>query len=337
MSPPSHHDHDHDHDHTGHGHTGHGHTGHGHGHHGHSHGIGGHSHAPANFDRAFAVGVTLNISFVVIEAGYGLYANSLALLADAAHNLGDVLGLLMAWGAVVLARRRPTRRRTYGYGRSSILASLANAMVLLISVGGIAVEAIQRLMTPEPIAGTTVMIVASIGVLINGVTAWMFMSGAKGDINIKGAFQHMAADALLSLGVVVAALVIGFTGWLWLDPMTSLLIGVVITIGTWGLLKEALNLALDAVPSSVDHAAVDAYLRGLPDVIDVHDLHIWALSTTETALTAHLVRSAGSFDDGVTMRVALAMRQKFGIGHVTIQLESAAESARCALAPEEVV
>jgi len=329
MSSPSPHDHDHahhDHDHHSHGH-----------HHGHSHGLGGHSHTPANFDRAFAVGVTLNISFVLIEVGYGLFANSLALLADAAHNLGDVLGLLMAWGAVALARRRPTRKRTYGYGRSSILASLGNAMVLLIGVGGIAVEAIQRLMTPEPIAGTTVIVVASIGVLINGFTAWMFMSGAKGDINIKGAFQHMAADALLSLGVVVAALVIGFTGWLWLDPVTSLLIGVVITIGTWGLLKEALNLALDAVPASVDHAAVDAYLRGLPDVIDVHDLHIWALSTTETALTAHLVRSAGSFDDGVTMRVAQAMKQKFGIGHVTIQLESAAESQRCALAPEEVV
>lgn len=335
MPPASHHDHDHDH--KDHDHSGHDHAGHGHGHHGHSHGLGGHSHAPANFDRAFAIGATLNIGFVVIEAAYGLFANSLALLADAAHNLGDVLGLLMAWGAVVLARRRPTRKRTYGYGRSSILASLANATVLLISVGGIAVEAIQRLMNPEPIAGTTVMIVALIGVLINGFTAWMFMSGAKGDINIKGAFQHMAADALLSLGVVVAALVIGFTGWLWLDPVTSLVIGAVITIGTWGLLKEALNLALDAVPASVDHAAVDAYLRGLPDVIDVHDLHIWALSTTETALTAHLVRSAGSFDDGVTMRVAQAMKQKFGIGHVTIQLETAAESARCALAPEEVV
>lgn len=333
MSPAPNHDHHHDH---AHGHHQRGHN-HAHGHHGHSHGLGGHSHAPANFDRAFAVGVTLNISFVLIEAGYGLYANSLALLADAAHNLGDVLGLLMAWGAVALARRRPTRKRTYGYGRSSILASLANAMVLLIGVGGIAVEAIQRLMTPEPIAGTTVMVVASIGVLINGFTAWMFMSGAKGDINIRGAFQHMAADALLSLGVVVAALAIGFTGWLWLDPATSLLIGVVITIGTWGLLKEALNLALDAVPASVDHAAVDAYLRALPDVIEVHDLHIWALSTTETALTAHLVRSAGSFDDGVTMRVAQAMKQDFGIGHVTIQLETAAESMRCALAPEEVV
>lgn len=331
MPPASHHDHDHHHDH------GHSHGGHGHAHHGHSHGLGGHSHAPANFDRAFAIGAALNIGFVAIEAGYGLYANSLALLADAAHNLGDVLGLLMAWGAVALARRRPTRKRTYGYGRSSILASLANAMVLLISVGGIAVEAIQRLMTPEPIAGATVMIVASIGVLINGFTAWMFMSGAKGDINVRGAFQHMAADALLSLGVVVSALLIGFTGWLWLDPATSLLIGAVITIGTWGLLKEALNLALDAVPSSVDPAAVDAYLRGLPDVIEVHDLHIWALSTTETALTAHLVRSAGCVDEGLTMRVAQAMKQKFGIGHVTIQLESSADSQRCALAPEEVV
>lgn len=330
MSSASRHGHHHPHDH-GHSHGGH------HAHHGHSHGPGGHSHAPANFDRAFAIGVTLNLGFVMVEAGYGLYANSLALLADAAHNLGDVLGLLMAWGAVALARRRPTRKRTYGYGRSSILASLANAMVLLISVGGITVEAVQRLLTPEPIAGTIVMIVASIGVVINGVTAWMFMSGAKGDINIKGAFQHMAADALLSLGVVVAALLIGFTGWLWLDPLTSLLIGLVIAVGTWGLLKEAVNLAMDAVPASVDHAAVDSYLRSLPDVIEVHDLHIWALSTTETALTAHLVRSAGCVDDGLTMRVAQAMKQKFGIGHVTIQLESSADSQRCALAPEEVV
>ena len=320
-------DHDHDHDHTAHGH----------GAHGRSHGLGGHTHAPTNFDRAFAVGVALNTGFVAVEAVYGLLTNSLALLADAAHNLGDVLGLLLAWGAVALARRRPTARRTYGFGRSSILASLANAMVLLIGVGGIALEAIQRLMAPEPIAGTTVMIVAAIGVAINGFTAWMFMSGAKGDINIKGAFQHMAADALLSLGVVVSALVIGFTGWLWLDPVTSLLIGVVITLGTWGLLKESLNMALDAVPASVDRAGVEAYLQSLPDVIEVHDLHIWALSTTETALTAHLVRSAGCVDDGLIMRVAQAMKQKFAIGHVTIQLETSADSARCALAPTEVV
>lgn len=320
-------DHDHDHDHTAHGH----------GAHGRSHGLGGHTHAPTNFDRAFAVGVALNTGFVAVEAVYGLLTNSLALLADAAHNLGDVLGLLLAWGAVALARRRPTARRTYGFGRSSILASLANAMVLLIGVGGIAVEAIQRLMTPEPIAGTTVMVVAAIGVAINGFTAWMFMSGAKGDMNIRGAFQHMAADALLSLGVVVSALVIGFTGWLWLDPVTSLLIGVVITLGTWGLLKESLNMALDAVPASVDRAGVEAYLQSLPDVIEVHDLHIWALSTTETALTAHLVRSAGCVDDGLIMRVAQAMKQKFAIGHVTIQLETSADSARCALAPTEVV
>src|ERR1700704_3920692 len=263
---------------------------------GHSHA---HDHGPANYDRAFAIGIALNIGFVVIEAVYGIVANSLALLADAGHNLGDVLGLVMAWGAATLVKRRPSARYTYGLKRSSILVSLANAGLLLLAVGAIVWEAVQRLGKPEPVAEMTVIWVALVGIAINGATALLFMSGRKSDLNIKGAFLHMAADAVVSFGVVVAALAIMATGWLWLHPAVSLVIAVVITVGTWSLLRDSLNLALDAVPAHVDHREVDRYLAALPGVTDVHDLHIWAMSTTEVAMTVHLVRPGATLDDGL--------------------------------------
>lgn len=287
----------------------------------HSHGPGGH-HAPAKFDRAFAIGALLNTIFVIAEVLFGLAAHSLALLADAAHNLGDVLSLLLAWGASWLVRRAPTHKRTYGYGRASILASLANAFILLISVGAIVLEAIRRFAEPAPITSTTVMAVAGFGVLINGVTAWLFASGRKGDLNIKGAFLHMAADAGVSLGVVVAALLISATGWLWLDPLTSIAIALVIVVGTWGLLKDSVNLAMDAVPEGIDLHSVNAYLRGLPGVAAVHDLHIWGLSTTETALSAHLVQPGPEKSDDLLARAADELRKRFGIVHATFQLEA---------------
>ncbi|HEV3492223.1 MAG TPA: cation diffusion facilitator family transporter [Reyranella sp.] len=323
MPAPQHHDHEHhDHDHA---------SGHSHGH-GHAH-----SHAPANFDRAFAIGIALNVGFVVVEAAYGIAANSLALLADAGHNLGDVLGLVMAWGAATLVRRRPTARYTYGLKRSSILVSLANAGLLLLAVGAIVWEAVQRLGRPEPVAETTVIWVALVGIAINGATALLFMSGRKSDLNIKGAFLHMAADAVVSLGVVIAALAIIATGWLWLDPAVSLVIAVVITVGTWSLLRDSLKLALDAVPAHVDHREVDRYLAALPGVTDVHDLHIWAMSTTEVAMTVHLVRPGATLDDGLLARARHDLQERFGVGHVTLQIETGDPAHPCSLAPAEVV
>jgi cobalt-zinc-cadmium efflux system protein len=309
---------------------------HGHDHYGHAHhDHGGHSHGPATHDRAFALGVALNLLFVGGETVAGFLANSLALLADAGHNLGDVLGLLLAWGAAWLARRRPTFRRTYGYGRSSILAAVLNAMILLIAVGGIAVEAVNRFLHPEPVAGGTVMAVAALGIVVNGVTAWLFAAGHRHDLNIRGAFLHMAGDAAVSLGVVVAALLIGVTGWWWLDPAVSLAVVVVILLATWSLTRDALNLALDAVPATIDRHAVEAYLAGLPGVAEVHDLHIWAMSTTETALTAHLVRPNASLDDGLLAAAAHELEHRFGIHHATIQIE--AGDRECRLAPDHVV
>jgi cobalt-zinc-cadmium efflux system protein len=322
----------HSHDHSDQEHSGHAHN---HGHdHGHNHG---HGLSPGALDRAFAIGAVLNGGFVVAEVVFGLAANSLALLADAAHNLGDVLGLLIAWGAVWLGRRAPTHARTYGYGRSSILASLVNAVVLLISVGAIAIEAVQRFSAPQPVAEGTVIVVAAIGILINGGTALLFMSGRKRDINVEGAFLHMAADAAVSLGVVVAAIAIGVTGWLWLDPATSLVIAAVVTWGTWGLLKSAVNLAMDAVPAGIDRGDVEAHLRALPGVCEVHDLHIWALSTTETAITAHLVVLPEVAADTLTAAAAREVKETFAIGHATFQVESQATAADCALAPDHVV
>ncbi|MCI3130767.1 cation diffusion facilitator family transporter [Phenylobacterium aquaticum] len=319
------HQHGHDHaDHADHAHEGHGDGG------GHSH-----SHAPASFDRAFAIGVALNVGFVVIEATYGVIANSLALLADAGHNLSDVAGLLLAWGAVWLGRRAPTAKRTYGFGRTSILAALANAVLLLVAIGAIAWEAIRRFEAPQPVEGGTVMVVAAIGIVINTATALLFMRGRKGDINIRGAFLHMAADAGVSAGVVVAGLVITMTGWLWLDPVVSLVIVVVIALGTWGLLKDSVAMAIDAVPPGIDRDEVFAHLQGLEGVKEVHDLHIWPLSTTSTALTVHLVRSEDRIDDAFTATVTDALKDRFGIGHATIQFETGQVS--CDLEPNHVV
>ena len=284
--------------------------------HGHSHG-----HAPANFGKAFAVGITLNLGFVAVEAIYGAIAHSLALLADAGHNLGDVLGLALAWGATVLVRALPTQRRTYGLRRSSILVSLFNALVLLIAIGAIAWEAIGRLGHPTPVSSGIVMTVAAIGIAVNGITAWLFMSGRDDDVNIRGAFLHMASDAVVSLGVVIAALAIRYTGWLWIDPAVSLVIVVVIAFGTWSLLRESLDLALDAVPGRIDPEQVEAYLAGLPGVVAVHDLHIWGMSTTEAALTVHLVKPDASIDDALLARINRELHKKFGIDHVTVQFE----------------
>lgn len=304
-----------------------------HGEHDHHH----HGHAPARFDRAFAIGVTLNLALVIGQVLFGLVAGSLALIADAGHNLGDVLGLVLAWVAAILGRRPPTRRRTYGFGRSSILAALTNAGVLLISVGAIVLEAVRRLLNPEPVAGLTVMWVALAAILVNGFTAFLFMHGRKGDVNIRGAFLHMASDALVSFAVVVAALLIHFTGWTWLDPGISLLIAAVITIGSWNLLAESLDLALDTVPVGVDRAGVEIYLAALPGVTEVHDLHIWGLSTTETALTVHLVRPGAGIDDHFLHGVCEALQHRFRIGHATVQVETGDPAHPCALAPAHVV
>ncbi|TXN47405.1 cation diffusion facilitator family transporter [Methylobacterium sp. WL7] len=319
-----HHDHDHDHDATGHGDHG-----------GHAHGPG-HAHAPASFGKAFAVGIALNVGFVAVEATYGVLANSMALLADAGHNLSDVLGLVVAWVAMVLAKRAPSARYTYGMKGSSILAALFNAVFLLVAVGAIAWEAIQRFGEPAPVAGKTVMIVAAVGILVNGITAWLFASGAKGDINIKGAFLHMAADAAVSAGVVIAGLVILYTGWTWLDPVVSLAIVAVIVWSTWGLLRDSLTLSLAAVPPGIDPDVVRSHLEGLPGVAALHDLHVWAMSTTETCLTAHLLMPGGRTDDAFLMDAAAGIRERFGIGHTTLQVETSADTA-CALAPANVV
>jgi cobalt-zinc-cadmium efflux system protein len=302
---------------------------------GHSHGPG-HAHAPASFGKAFAIGIALNVGFVAVEATYGVLANSVALLADAGHNLSDVLGLLVAWGASVLVKRAPTSRYTYGLKGSSILAALFNGVFLLVAAGAIAWEAIQRFGQPVPVAGTTVMIVATIGIAVNGITAWLFVAGAKGDINIKGAFLHMAADAAVSAGVVLAGLAILFTGWEWIDPVISLVIVAIIVWSTWGLLRDSVTMALAAVPPGIDPAAVGGHLRALPGVAALHDLHIWPMSTTETALTAHLVMPEGHPGDDFLMQTAADMNRKFGIGHTTLQVETSA-NAYCALAPDHVV
>jgi len=301
------------------------------------HGMGGHVHAPTDFGRAFAIGITLNLLYVVAEAFYGIAAHSLALLADAGHNLGDVLGLAAAWVAALLTAKRPSDRLTYGFGRTSVLAALGNAVALLIVTGGIAWEALRRLIEPEPVAGLTVIVVAAIGVVLNGGTALLFLAGRKGDLNIRSAFLHMAADALVAFGVVIAGILILKTGGLWIDPAISLVVSVVIVIGTWSLLRQAVQLSLDAVPPGIDRAKVETYLRELPGVIEVHDLHIWGLSTTESALTVHLVVADDVARDVLLPRVFTDMRQRFGIGHPTIQFEDAALAHLCELRPEHVI
>ncbi len=278
-----------------------------------------HTHRRADIGRAFAWGVALNLGFLVLEAAAGLFAHSLALLADAGHNLGDVLGLLLAWGAGRLALRPPSARRTYGLRRTTILAALANAILLLVAIGAIGLEAARRLAHPGPVASGPMIAVAAVGVVVNGATALLFLRGRRGDLNVRGAFVHMAADAGVSLGVVITGILIRLGGWSWLDPAVSLAIGVVIAVGTWGLLRDSLDLAMDAVPAGIDPAAVEAWLGALPGVSAVHDLHIWGMSTSEVALTAHLV--VVEMDDAGLARASAGLHERFGIGHSTLQVE----------------
>jgi cobalt-zinc-cadmium efflux system protein len=324
MSNHAHHDHEHGHE-PGHHHhadahgrdhdhgPSHGH-GHGHGHH--------HHHAPVDFGRAFAIGIALNAAYVVGEAIWGVFGNSLALLADAGHNAGDVVSLALAWLAAWLAKRAPSRRYTYGLRSSSILAALANAVLLAVVTGAIAWEAVLRLLHPEPSAGVTMVAVAAVGIAINGATALMFMRGRERDLNVRSAFQHMASDALVALGVVVTGSVLLLEPrWLWLDPAVSLVISAVIVWGTWSLLREAVALALAGVPAGIDRGGVATYLAGLPGVTEVHDLHIWGMSTTETALTAHLVRPGAALDDALLAEACAELRRRFAIAHATLQVE----------------
>jgi cobalt-zinc-cadmium efflux system protein len=288
-----------------------------------------HDHSPSDYNRAFAIGVALNVIYIVVEATYGFLAGSLALLADAGHNLSDVLGLLLAWGANYLVQRKPTKRHTYGWRKSTILAALTNAIILLVAMGGIAWEAVRRFSDPSPVAGKTVIIVAAIGVVINTATALLFLSGRKTDLNIRGAFLHMAADAGVSAGVVLAGVVILTTGWPWIDPVVSLTITAIILVGTWGLLRDSFNLALDAVPAGIDPEAVKTYLSDLPGVTGVHDLHIWAMSTSETALTVHLVKPNARDDDALIEQASRELHDRFGIEHITIQWERRPELDHC--------
>ena len=317
------HGHGRDHDHADHGH---GHHRHAHGTHGHGHG-----HTPASFDRAFAIGIALNLAFVGIEAFYGWRIDSLALLADAGHNLSDVAGLVLAWLATLAARRQPDARHTYGWQRASLLAALANAVLLLVAMGSLGWEAVQRLGTPQPpTAGWTMVVVAGIGIVVNGGTALLFLRGSHGDINLRGAFLHMAGDALVSLGVVIAGLLYLWQGWAWLDPVMSLLIAVVIVAGSWGLLKQSVHLLFDGVPDGVDLAAVRTALVGLPGVAGVHDLHVWAMGSTRNALTAHLALASASTDAAAVLQAAQqALQQRFDIRHATLQLETPAAAALC--------
>jgi cobalt-zinc-cadmium efflux system protein len=291
---------------------------------GHSHDHG-HAHGPASHGAAFAIGVTLNLAFVAVEATYGFLSGSMALVADAGHNLSDVLSLALAWGASVLARRAPSGRFTYGYKSSTILAALANAGLLLVAIAGIAYETVGRMAAPPAVEGRTMMVIAGIGILINGATALLFARGREHDINIRGAFLHMAADALVSLGVVVAGAAILLTGERWIDPVTSLIIVLVIAWGTWGLLKDSVKLGLNAVPEHIDEGAVRRHLAALPGVTAVHDLHIWPMSTTEAALTAHLVMPAGCPGDPFLHDLAHRLEHDFKIGHTTVQVETGAQ------------
>lgn len=286
--------------------------------------------------RAFALGIGLNLLFVAVESAAGIIARSTALLADAAHNLGDVLGLAMAWGATVLARRARTARRTYGLRRTTILAAFANGGLVLVAVGGVVWEAIQRLGETRAVDGGVVAVVAAVGVAVNVLAAMMFMKGRKNDVNIRGAFLHLMADAAVSAGVVVSGLVVWRTGWSWMDPATSLVVSLVILVGTWRLLRESLDLLLDAVPAHIDPAAVEAYLGQLPQVCEVHDLHVWSMSTTEVAMTAHLVLPWPSAPPGFFATLQRDLDHRFGIHHVTIQLEGQGRAA-CAQASDEVV
>ncbi len=289
----------------------------------------GHTHGAASFNRAFIIGTTLNVAFVIIEVFYGWHAGSLALLADAGHNLSDVAGLLLAWGAQAAGRREPDARYTYGWQRASILAAFTNAVLLLVAMGSLMWEAAHRLHSPVPVEGMTVIVVAAIGVVINGLSAALFMVGRDDDINIRGAFVHMAADALVSLGVVFAGMLYLWQGWAWVDPVTSLAVALVIIAGTWGLLRQSLRLLFDGVPERIDLAAVAASLRSQPGVTEVHDLHVWAMSTTGYALTAHLVMPAGHPGDSALEAIAAVLRRDFSITHSTLQIELASHDHGC--------
>ena len=305
------------------------HGAHGHDHHGHDHGPGHHHHhhAPASFGRAFAIGVTLNLGFVAVEAAYGFWANSMALLADAGHNLADVLGLLTAWAGAWLAKRPPSRRFSYGFRAASILAALANSVVLLIAVAFIAYHAIMRLIIPDLVEGGTVIVVAAIGIVVNGATALMFARGRHGDLNIRGAYLHMLADALVSAGVVVAGIGILFTGWLWIDPIASLIVAGMIFIAGADLMRESASMALAGVPRGIDPDEVEADLLARPGVARIHDFHIWPMSTTEYALTAHLVIPSGFPGDAFLKDCASHIAARFGITHCTLQVETGEDCA----------
>jgi cobalt-zinc-cadmium efflux system protein len=293
-----------------------------------------HGHAPASFDRAFGIGIALNIAFVAIEAFYGWKIDSLALLADAGHNLSDVIGLVLAWGGALAGRLRPDARHTYGWKRASILAAFINALLLLVAMGSLAWEAVHRLQTPQAVEGVTIMVVAGIGILVNTATALLFMRGRESDLNIRGAFLHMAADALVSAGVVVAGGLALWFGWTWLDPVVSLLIAAVIVFGTWNLFKQSLHLLFDGVPEGVDLHAVQALLESLPGVERVHDLHVWAMGTSQIAMTAHLVMPQGQADDAFLKHATDELHEHFEIEHVTIQVVRVPFTAPCAtLAP----
>ncbi|MEA5508743.1 cation diffusion facilitator family transporter [Crocosphaera sp. UHCC 0190] len=305
--------------------------------HSHSHDHHHHHHPVSNYTRAFLIGTLLNVGFVAIEFSFGFWTQSLSLLADAGHNLSDVFGLLLAWSGNFLSQYPPTQRYTYGLRRSSILAALLNALVLLLVMGGIAWEAVQRIFSPSPIPGITIMIVALVGVIINTITALLFMSGRNQDLNIRGAFLHMAADAVVSFGVILTGLAILLTGWLWFDPVVSLIIVAVIVVGTWQLLKDSVNLALDAVPVAIEPKAVRTYLTELPGVTQIHDLHIWAMSTRETALTVHLVMPNGFPGDAFLTETCHQLHDLFGIEHPTLQIETGDPNYPCNLAPDHRV
>ncbi|MBA3707826.1 MAG: cation transporter [Planctomycetes bacterium] len=330
MAPDHHpHDHDHHHDEGEHHHPHHG----SHVHAQHPAGLG-HAHAPASYGFAFAVGIGLNVALVIVQVIVGYRAHSLALMADAGHNFADVLGLVLTWGALVLQRRRPTQRHTYGMRRSSVLAALVNAIVLLVGMGALTWEAIGRFHHASAVDGLAVIWVAAAGIVVNGISAALFLSGSTGDLNIRSAFLHLASDAVVSLGVVIAGAVILWTGWLWVDPIVTLAIVVVIVVGTWSLFRESLNLALDAAPAGMDMAGVRAYLLGLPGVTEVHDLHVWGMSTTETALTAHVVCPVAANHDDLLDRAASELQDRFAIGHVTIQIEVGDGGRPCRLEAE---
>ncbi len=304
---------------------------------GHGHGQAhAHAHGPARHDRAFAIGIALNLGFVALEAYYGWQVGSLALLADAAHNLGDVAGLVLAWGGALAGRLRPDARHTYGWQRASILAAFANALLLLVAMGALAWEAAQRLQSPQPVQAVTVMVVAGIGIVVNTATALLFLRGREADLNIRGAFLHMAADALVSAGVVLAGGLALWLGWQRIDPVVSLLIAAVVVWGTWDLFRQSLHLLFDGVPEQVELHAVRALLAAQPGVAAVHDLHVWAMGTTQVALTAHLVMPEGGGDDAFLQRCSALLAERFGIGHVTLQVVRQPFSQACdgALPPE---